>query len=169
MKKFKTHRGFTLIELLVVVAIIGILAAIVLTSLSSAKNKGGDAGVQTDLGSIRNQAELFYSNNNNSYLPAGGSTFAIATCPTYSASGTNMLAKDQNLANEIAGAVGNGKGSACYNSATNWAVAVALKSGGTAGDTIPDSWCVDNTGISKSYTWAAGETITNSINVNVCK
>jgi type IV pilus assembly protein PilA len=35
----KQNKGFTLIELLVVIAIIGILASIVLTSLSSAQNK----------------------------------------------------------------------------------------------------------------------------------
>lgn len=37
------RRGFTLIELLIVIAIIGILSAVVLTSLNSSRNKASDA------------------------------------------------------------------------------------------------------------------------------
>lgn len=64
MKKFT--RGFTLIELLVVIAIIGILASIVLVSLNSARNKGKDARVVSDVQQIRTALESGY---NGSYYP----------------------------------------------------------------------------------------------------
>src|ERR1035437_5643861 len=61
----KRNKGFTLIELLVVVAIIGILASVVLASLSTARNKGNDAKVKGQLSSIRAAAEIHYSTSNN--------------------------------------------------------------------------------------------------------
>jgi prepilin-type N-terminal cleavage/methylation domain-containing protein len=143
MKKMNLKKGFTLIELLVVVAIIAILVGVVLISVNTARNKGNDAGVKTNLHTVTNQAELFYIDNNNSYLPAGGSVFSIATCPVYNASGTNMLSVNKVIADAIAQAVKTGNGSSCYNSTSAWAVAVGLKL------TPNTSWCVDNTGTSK--------------------
>ena len=58
-------RGFTLIELLVVIAIIGILSAVVLASLNSARSKGNDAAVKSNLDSLRSQAALYLSENGN--------------------------------------------------------------------------------------------------------
>ena len=43
MKTKKYSKGFTLVELLVVIAIIGILAAVVLVSLSSSRGKANRA------------------------------------------------------------------------------------------------------------------------------
>ena len=57
----KKYKGFTLIELLVVIAIIGILAAIVLVSLSGARNKAKNARIQGDISQVRSIAELLYN------------------------------------------------------------------------------------------------------------
>jgi len=52
-------RGFTLIELLVVIAIIGILAAIVLVSLNTARVRGRDARRVGDFASLAAALELY--------------------------------------------------------------------------------------------------------------
>ena len=61
------HRGFTLIELLVVIAIIGILSSVVLASLNTARQKGTDAKIQTQLRSVAVNAEIWYDSNGSKY------------------------------------------------------------------------------------------------------
>jgi prepilin-type N-terminal cleavage/methylation domain-containing protein len=97
--KQKLSHGFTLIELLVVIAIIGILASIVLASLSSARDKGNDARRTADLHAVITALEL-YANDHGGQYPApanpgtgcggahagyclGDSTMVSALVPTY--------------------------------------------------------------------------------------
>ncbi|MEK7649922.1 MAG: type II secretion system protein [Patescibacteria group bacterium] len=60
---FLHRRAFTLIELLVVTSIIGILSGIVLAALTHARNRSYDVAVKDNLGNVRTQAGIFYSNN----------------------------------------------------------------------------------------------------------
>lgn len=53
--------GFTLIELLVVVAIIGLLAAVVMVSLSSARVKSRDARRLSDIQQIKSGLDIYYN------------------------------------------------------------------------------------------------------------
>ncbi|HEV8677657.1 MAG TPA: prepilin-type N-terminal cleavage/methylation domain-containing protein [Candidatus Paceibacterota bacterium] len=56
-------RGFTLIELLVVIAIIGILVAIIVPNLSSAKASARDARRVSDIKNIQLSLALYYNDN----------------------------------------------------------------------------------------------------------
>lgn len=57
------QRGFTLIELLVVIAIIGILASIIMVSLTTARAKGRDARRISDIKNIQLGLEEYYNDN----------------------------------------------------------------------------------------------------------
>jgi prepilin-type N-terminal cleavage/methylation domain-containing protein len=64
-------KGFTLIELLVVVAIIGILATVVLSSLGTARDRAKDASIKSILSNMRAQAEMQYDGDYNDICDAG--------------------------------------------------------------------------------------------------
>lgn len=65
MKKLSPKNGFTLLELLVVIAIIGVLSAIVISSVSTARAKGRDAKRKSDLHQIQNAIELYIVQNDH--------------------------------------------------------------------------------------------------------
>jgi type II secretion system protein G len=63
MKTLKS-KGFTLIELLVVVAIIGILATVVLSSLGSARTRARDARRIAEMKNFETALEMYYLDYN---------------------------------------------------------------------------------------------------------
>jgi prepilin-type N-terminal cleavage/methylation domain-containing protein len=63
MKTLKS-KGFTLIELLVVVAIIGILATVVLSSLGSARTRARDARRVSEMKNLETALEMYYLDYN---------------------------------------------------------------------------------------------------------
>lgn len=140
MKKLK-EGGFTLIELLVVIAIIGILAAIVLASLGTARSKGSDAKIQEQLNSLRNAAEVYMSKNNN----YGSATTAAQDC----VAGDMGIDNVSGMANIVAAANWpNLVQPLCVTNAVNGATAASAFA---AWHVMNDGsyWCVDSTGASK--------------------
>ena len=73
----KGEKGFTLIELLVVIAIIGILATIVLVSLSTAREKARDTRRIGDLRQVSMALEMYY--DDESTYPVQATCVDIAT------------------------------------------------------------------------------------------
>ncbi len=66
--------GFTLIEILVVVAIIGMISAVVMVSLRTARAKGRDAKRKSDLVQLQKALELYQLNNNGYPLTGSGNS-----------------------------------------------------------------------------------------------
>jgi prepilin-type N-terminal cleavage/methylation domain-containing protein len=154
MKKINFEKGFTLIELLVVVAIIGILAAVVLASLNSARGKGSDAAVKSNLANMRSQAEMDYDlygcyNNANTCSSTVPVALTVGSC---GGTMTGLFAESKFFSGIKAAMNAGGTYSACSQlvGGTNWAAAVQTNSSNTT------AWCVDSKGQSKS------ETIVNS-------
>ncbi len=150
-------RGFTLLELLISMTIIIILAGIIYGLLERQKRGGSDAGVQQNLVNARSQINLFYTNNNNTYVGACTNTTIrrmVQTAARTAAITPNPLAYSNTD-------VGSWNAEACHESSSAFAVWVPLRDS-TSGTAV--AWCVDSANASKrvsgaGLTLASGATV----------
>ncbi len=132
-------KGFTLIELLVVIAIIGVLSSVVLASLNTARTKGADTAVKSNMANVRAQAELIYDTDTDYDAVCG------ANATTQSTIVAGMLT--------AAGAAGGGTpvcGKPATGVASAWAASAPLKTAG--------HFCVDSTGAARTVSAAIAAT-----------
>ena len=83
-------QGFTLIELLVVMIIIGILAAIAIPVFLNQRKKAVDSSMKSDLRTVANEEETYYTDN-QAYL-------AVASSNTPSINSSAITLSKNNLA-----------------------------------------------------------------------
>ena len=154
------NKGFTLIELLVVIAIIGILSSVVLASLSSARDKGKDAAVKSQLSSMRTQSELFVASTFDNPEFICTKTLTLNGFGGTSGPGLLKATPDSAAMANIIATVVTSAGAydqvTCHDSVTAWAVEAPMSD---STPTIPSMYCVDSIGssIEKNTVFKAGD------------
>ena len=132
------RRGFTLIELLVVIAIIGILASIVMVSMSGATAKAKDARVKGAIAQVRSIAELVYDTDGN-YDAVCLSATSVNT--GHASFGTDLTILQADISSNASSGASQANRTDCNTSSIAWCYGAWLESGGAN-----SYYCVDSAG-----------------------
>lgn len=115
-------KGFTLIELLVVIAIIGLLSSIVMASLQTARSKGRDARLVSEVRNLQTALELYYLSNGHYPLSAncGATSPNSGWCNSVESLSNGHWIKDNGVANVLAPYIDKEPYPANQSSPPNW-------------------------------------------------
>jgi len=120
---FRKSWGFTLVELLIVIAIIGILAATIISSLNDARTDGLEVKTKAELNLIGKRAAV----EENKAL-----TFDVVC-------GSNSFTQAAAVAEQITAVeTFTGESATCNSQTSGFAISIAISS--------TTHWCVDSTG-----------------------
>lgn len=102
--KRRSQQGFTIVELLIVIVVIGILAALVITTYNGIQQKGRNTERTTDLKALQGQLEAYYVQTTNYPTSAqlGSTSASNVTFIT-----TNMKGLDKEALRDPKAAVGD--------------------------------------------------------------
>jgi prepilin-type N-terminal cleavage/methylation domain-containing protein len=157
----KVSKGFTLIELLVVIAIIGILSSVVLASLNTARSKGANAAVKSNLANLRAQMEIYFDNptlGNNTYGATGANAINCVGANAATIFGNAKVQSSLAAAASAGGGVARCVAQPTTNS-SSYVVSVQLRTP----EGSNNFWCIDSSGASKGH--ATGIAIGNTATV----
>ncbi len=149
LRYIQKNAGFTLLELLVVLAIIGILAAITISYVTQSRDKGGDAGVKSNILNARPQAEFYFNGSatsTNSYVGVCNDGKNGVYKQVRAAARASGVTPQTTYVNTTAS---GGDTEVCHSDSTRYVVWVPLV-GST--DTSISGWCIDSTNASRIVT-----------------
>ena len=129
----KMRKGFTLLEILIVIVIIGILAAMILMALTTARTKAKDARIKSDLHQLLLNAKIWGLDHSDDWTGwcADGASGSHKT----------LLDDINNLNNLTMPTSDTSAAEGCFGVKDYWAIAATLNDGSAVG--------VDYTGVTK--------------------